>query len=160
MRVAPLRGSEMLVRLLLLSVAVASGSAFCVSLKPHVAARRSLPHTAPTMVMVPLKDTEVCPHSLPMPRGFGCLPSHPDPSLHSFLVRCCRNWRRPVLRWRNPMRCWRTCGGTAVLSPDYHLRPRCPVRDLYNPCVRSFVVCNRDVYFWVWRAGESIIVSP
>ena len=37
-------------------------------------------------MMVPLKDTEVCPHSLPMPRGFGCLPSHPDPSLHSFLV--------------------------------------------------------------------------
>ena len=76
----------MLVRLFLLSVAVASGSAFCVSLKPQLAARRSLPHTAPTMVMVPLKDTEVCPHSLPMPRGFGCLPSHPDPSLHSFLV--------------------------------------------------------------------------
>ena len=70
----------MLVRLFLLSVAVASGSAFCVSLKPRLAARRSLPHTAPTMVIVPLKDTEVCPHSLPMPRGFGCLPSHPDPS--------------------------------------------------------------------------------
>ena len=76
----------MLVRLFLLSVAVASGSAFCVSLKPRLAARRSLPHTAPTMVIVPLKDTEVCPHSLPMPRGFGCLPSPPDPALHSFLV--------------------------------------------------------------------------
>ena len=66
----------MLVRLFLLSVAVVSGSAFCVSLKPQLAARHSLPHTAPTMVMVPLKDTEVCPHSLPMPRGFGCLLAH------------------------------------------------------------------------------------
>ena len=80
--VAHLRGSEMLVRLLLISVAVASGSAFCVSLKPQLAARRSLPHSAPTMVMVPLKDTKVCPHSIPMPRGFGCLPSHPDPMVH------------------------------------------------------------------------------
>ena len=39
-----------------------------------------------------------------------------------------------------------TRGGAAVLSPDYHPRPRCPVRDLYNPCVRSFVVCNIETF--------------
>ena len=41
---------------------------------------------------------------------------------------------------RHPSPSVATRGGTAVLSPDYHPRPRCPVRDLYNPCVRSFVV--------------------
>ena len=64
----------MSVRALLMSVAVASGSAFCVSPQPQLAARRSLPRRPRTMparwariggrrVDTRIVDTKVGPHS-------------------------------------------------------------------------------------------------
>lgn len=87
----------MSVRALLMSVAVASGSAFCVSPQPQLAARRSLPRRPRTMparwariggrrVDTRIVDTKVGPHSHSRATRLRLLALAPRSLPHSFHV--------------------------------------------------------------------------
>ena len=87
----------MSVRVLLMSVAVASGSAFCVSPKPHLPARRSLPRRPRTMppqcariggrcVDTRIVETKVDPHSNSLATRPWLLALASRSLLHSFHV--------------------------------------------------------------------------
>ena len=131
---------EMSVRVLLMSVAVASGSAFCVSPNPQLPARRSTSPGVPAQChrSVPelgegvsvsthecrIVETKVDPHSHFRATRLRllalALPLHPVPSRtpsmsprpRSMYCRrsCGGNCRRPLWRWKKPMRRWRNCG--------------------------------------------------
>ena len=124
---------EMFVRVLLVSVAVASSSAFCVSPNLQLPARRSLPRRPRTMpprcariggrcVDTRIVETKVDPHShcratrlrllalaLPLHAAPSRTPST-SPRPRSCRRSCGGDCRRPLWRWKKPMRRWRNCG--------------------------------------------------